>query len=384
MAPYVSKIWVYPVKACRGTEVQSADLVKSGFALDRQWCVVDSEGKRYPRNEFLSQRKLRHLATVAVEVREGEGVLRITSDNPAVPMEPLIVPLVEEAYGNQQSVSVVCGGASTTDPENATWCLGTVESKSAGPEAEQWFTDFLLAADVEKKSKPRTRFQLVRMPAAGTRSCADYCGPDQKTGAVKGIPGAKMDAFGARAGDGAAFHDFAPFLLISEASCRDTAERMGLAMYPPESMRASIMVSGCAAWEEEEWLSFDVGGCRFRKIKECPRCSVPCRNQATGDYVFAGSPPKRDGVAGSKLQLQVTLGKVFPKKAKDPEWGSWAGPVMGVYVGHDDAPGSISVGSPVTVVEKVRAPVRCCSPMVIVPVVLAPLLAFALMKYRSP
>ncbi|KAJ9457407.1 hypothetical protein DIPPA_05813 [Diplonema papillatum] len=44
--------------------------------------------------------------------------------------------------------------------------------------------------------------------------------------------------------------------------------------------------------------------------------------------VRKGSPPKRDGVAGSKLQLQATLGKVFAKKAKDPvpQWGSWTGP----------------------------------------------------------
>ena len=62
----------------------------------------------------------------------------------------------------------------------------------------------------------------------------------------------------------------------------------------------------------------------LRKIKECPRCTVPCRDGMSGGWVF----PEQ------KLRLWSVLKKAFPLKAIDPEWGTWAGPFFGVYFGH--------------------------------------------------
>ena len=75
-----------------------------------------------------------------------------------------------------------------------------------------------------------------------------------------------------------------------------------------------------AAWEEEDWIKFTIGGHSFRKVKECARCTVPGRDQQTGEFHFKGG--SFDGVKGKLLTAQTTLMKAFPVKAADPEWAS--------------------------------------------------------------
>lgn len=99
----------------------------------------------------------------------------------------------------------------------------------------------------------------------------------------------------------------------------------------------------------------EIGAHTFRKIKECPRCTVPGRNQTTGEFHFKGG--EYEGVAGKLLTPQNTLSKMFPAKAADDEWASWKGPVFGVYVSPNvetTATGSLRVGD-VVKVTKARA-----------------------------
>jgi hypothetical protein len=53
----------------------------------------------------------------------------------------------------------------------------------------------------------------------------------------------------------------------------DLNDRMGTSTYPIESFRSNVVVSSEAmgAWEEEDWLEFQVGELQFRKLKECAR-----------------------------------------------------------------------------------------------------------------
>ena len=271
--PRVSELWVFPIKSCQGTQVKSVEVTPAGFALDRVWCVVDAGGARYPAGEYLSQRKMRCLATVGVEIR-GDDLLVTAPGMPA-----LSVPIDERAVADNAEVPVVCGGISTTDPEGSSWVLGRVNAKSAGSEAEAWFTEYLNKADVDKQSRPRARYILARMPKKERRKVAEYAGPTATT-RFEGIPGAACKEFqGVREKDGAAFHDFAPFLMTSASSLRHLNELMGTKGYPMVPFRGSIVVDGCNPWEEESWAEFRAGGFDFNYIKECPRCSIPTRDQ---------------------------------------------------------------------------------------------------------
>jgi hypothetical protein len=42
--------------------------------------------------------------------------------------------------------------------------------------------------------------------------------------------------------------------------------------------------------------------------------------------------------------LWKTLKALYPRKYSDPEWGSWAGAYMGIYMGNMGKIGKISVG----------------------------------------
>lgn len=56
---YVSALFVYPIKSCRGIAVQSAHATPRGFAGDRLMMIVDEHGN------MLTQRELPHMALIA-------------------------------------------------------------------------------------------------------------------------------------------------------------------------------------------------------------------------------------------------------------------------------------------------------------------------------
>eukprot|EP01060_Flectonema_neradi_P037720 TRINITY_DN7676_c0_g1_i1.p1 TRINITY_DN7676_c0_g1~~TRINITY_DN7676_c0_g1_i1.p1 ORF type:complete len:375 (+),score=61.32 TRINITY_DN7676_c0_g1_i1:45-1169(+) len=364
MAPYVSELWVFPIKSAQGTRVRSAEMAPTGFELDRKWCIIDVRGDRYRAGEYLSQRKMKCLAKVGVKI--GDDHLTVTAEG----MPELKVPISESHYESNEDVEVSCGGHSTTDPENGSWELGKINGKYCGAEAEEWFTKFLNEADSGKESLPRAQYKLVRMMNKTMRRCTDFAGKNIIKEKAN-LPGAVTAHFNVREGDGVAFQDYAPFLMTSSSSCRDLDAKMGTKGYPVLSFRGSIVVDGCDPWEEETWTEFKVGPYLFRKIKECPRCSIPCRDQTTGEFVFSKSG--FDGVRASSLFPTMTLRKMFPAKAADAEWGIWKGPFMGVYVGHDSQEGSIEEGMPITVLkrEKTFADKLCSIATVAAPVAAA-------------
>eukprot|EP00756_Hemistasia_phaeocysticola_P007690 Hpha_TRINITY_DN14371_c0_g1::TRINITY_DN14371_c0_g1_i1::g.87178::m.87178 len=343
----LEQLWVFPVKGCQGIRYDEWPLSPTGLLYDRQWCIVDADGTRYPKNEYLSGRKLPRLAGIGVAFvgkAPGDGMqLVLTAEG----MTPLEVPVQPEAYQEGEEVGVYCGGRSTTDPKATSWELGIMKARSAGRRAEEWLTEVLNREDFEvdplRRKLPKSRFLLVRAMPTDMRAVTTYAGPN----ATKGIGGQSLAHVPARDGDGVAFQDWSPFLLTSLSSAADLARRMGSSSYPVLSARGSIVVDGAPAWDEEEWLDFSIGPIAFRKLKECPRCSVPNRDQTTGSFLLeAGSYL---GAVGTKYLPMATLRRAFPQKADDDEWGIWKGPFFGVYVGHDSAQGVLRRGMPVRV-----------------------------------
>ncbi|KDQ51141.1 hypothetical protein JAAARDRAFT_41407 [Jaapia argillacea MUCL 33604] len=55
----VDKIYVHPIKSCKGTSVQSSTYTPEGLDYDRKWCVVDSE-----TNKILTARELAKLVLI--------------------------------------------------------------------------------------------------------------------------------------------------------------------------------------------------------------------------------------------------------------------------------------------------------------------------------
>lgn len=347
----VTELWVFPVKGCQGIRVDEWEMAPTGLAYDRHWCVVDRNGTRFPEREYISGRKLPKLATIGVAfVGSGDAALLVLT---AEGMQPLEVPCCLADYEDREAVDVRCSGFSTTDPESRGWQLGSIPSRSAGEVAEAWVTEYLNRGDVDPdhRKSPPARYMLVRGMPDAMRSVADYAGPSAKMG----LEGQRLAYVNAHPGDGVAFQDWAPFLLTNLQSGRDLGARMGTTDavgYPVLSCRGSIVVDGAPAWAEEDWLAFTIGGTAFRKLKECPRCVTPNRDQTTGEFLFEKGNYR--GASGGRMKPMGTLRRAFPQKAGDAEWGIWAGPFFGVYVGHAGARGTLRVGTPV-VVQRSRA-----------------------------
>jgi len=333
----VSELWIYPIKACQGVKQEVVAVGCSGFWLDRAWCVVDVSGNRQAKNEAISQRRLPKLASVQVQIDVEHGVLRISA--PEYP--PLIVPISEAQYVNNEDVLVECGGMSTTS--DGGWSLGVLRGKSAGEAAERWFSEYLNTVASER---PCGRYVLVRSLQNDLRRLDRYVGPGQapysdSMRAQRNGEGSpfRLQRLAVNGQDSIRFQDMAPVHLANQASLVDLAQRMGVESYPVQCFRPNVVVTGAHAWQEELWDRFCIGSISFRGWKPTPRCTVPTRNQSTGDFQI----PK------NKALVTVTLRKHWPKKCVDEEWGQeWQGPSFGVSVGCDET-GSLRVGDRVTI-----------------------------------
>ena len=352
----ISDLRVYPVKACQGISLKTAELGQAGFRLDRVFSILDLHGIRHTERQALSQRKLPKLATLKITMDEANDTLTIEAPA-AAGLPPLTVPLEEENYRDADDVTVVCSGESTTSA--GSWSLGSMKSKLVGRGSADWLTSYLntVAPTTLAKRNP-ARYVLVRSMAGGQRDMTKYAGPTQRDDSPF-----QMQKLPVIKGDRVRYHDFAPFLLVARESIKDLSAKMNTTAaaaasaaasgpaaaasaagraYPLEPFRPNIVVDRTRrAWEEEEWQDFDVGRTAFRRLKVCARCTVPARDQQTGEFINQGN----------KLLVQKTLRKMFPDKCEDEEWGvDWQGPTFGIHVGHGGiAGGRLAIGDDVTV-----------------------------------
>ena len=335
----LDEIWIYPIKSCRGVQVQSARVTPAGLQYDRMMCVVDLEGTVVARCEAISQRKMPVLATVEVSLADDASSIRLCAPG----MPPLKLPLDEGSHQMEPLITVQASSVSTE--EGGGWWLGqtTARQSIAG---SAWFSEYLNrnAGDL---------LQPSLLVSGGSRPasfalCFCYGRGIEMTSYPPIVPLTELASSDARfEGNLRKFADFAPFHLVNQASADFVARCSATPSYPIGSFRANFVVRTGEAWEEETWARITMRSAHsgtpklvLRKIKECARCTAACRDSHSGRWVFPED----------KLKLFRVLGKVFPRKCVDPEWGSWAGPVFGVYFGHSGADGAIlRVGDEITV-----------------------------------
>lgn len=220
----ISELVVYPVKACRGVSVTSARVTKTGFELDRAFCVVDTIGnvvwkaswEKLPppvgqqparacaysrastftnrKGEAISQRALPVLATIGVALSASGDELTLSAPgkpqvvrkalhpvprhclSPPSGMRDLKVPTAIEAYEKAPEIEIFASG-NTTPSLGASapggWNFGSIMCRCYEP-ASAWLTEYLNrtvdpaqpGVYVSGKSKTST-FALVRSVTSG-------------------------------------------------------------------------------------------------------------------------------------------------------------------------------------------------------------------------
>jgi uncharacterized protein YcbX len=210
----VSSLLYYPVKACRGFEVQSAQVERMGLAHDRRMMVVTTEG------DHLTQREHPKLALVTPTLQG--NVLTLSAPN-------------------FDSLQLTVQTNGVTQPVNI-WHSKGVQAVDQGDEAAAWFSDWLGAP-----------VRLVHIADGYIRKVNPQ--------------------YAVREDDHTGFADGYPILLISEESLQDLNSRLE-APVPMNRFRPNLVVRGCEPYAEDTWNQIRIGDVELSIVKPCPRCEV--------------------------------------------------------------------------------------------------------------
>lgn len=218
----IGSLVIYPIKSCRGVEVNVAEVTRYGLRDDRRWMLTD------PRGRFLSQRTAPALARIATAIVDDALLLAVDGD----PARSLRLPR-ELRDGPRRSVEV--------------W-RSRVEA-IAHAEGSSFVSQFL--------GRPA---ELVYLPDDVERAVeAPYAEPN----------------------DVVSFADAFPFLLASVASLRDLNTRLG-APVTMRRFRPNLVVEGARPFDEDAWVRLRIGELTFRAPKPCARCVVVDLDPETG------------------------------------------------------------------------------------------------------
>ena len=217
----VSNLIYYPIKGCRGVEVEAACVERMGLEHDRRMMVVTVEG------EFLTQRNAPRLALVAPTLKD--GVLRLSAPG----------------YDSIQLGLQTSGTPWLVD----VWKSRGVQSIDQGEEAAAWFSDWLGQA-----------VRLVHF--------------------ADGYQRFVNEAYAVNADDHTGFADGYPILLTSEEGLQDLNSRLETPV-PMNRFRPNLVVRGCEPFAEDTWNRIQIGDVQLAVVKPCARCEVTTIDKET-------------------------------------------------------------------------------------------------------
>ncbi|MGB8981642.1 MAG: MOSC N-terminal beta barrel domain-containing protein [Anaerolineales bacterium] len=219
----ISNIIYYPIKACRGFEVDSVCVERMGLEHDRRMMVVTPAGK------FLTQREVPRLALATPKLDHGT---------------------LELSAPDYDSLQLGIRTSGTPWPVDI-WKSQGVHAIDQGEEAAGWFSDWL-----------GTPVRLVHFADGYKRRVSqEYAvNEDDHTG----------------------FADGYPILLTSEEGLQDLNSRLEMPV-PMDRFRPNLVVKGCEPFAEDTWNRIRVGDVELAVVKPCARCVVTTIDKETLD-----------------------------------------------------------------------------------------------------
>ena len=225
----LASLFIHPVKSCAGLRVERWTVEDTGFRFDRQWMVVDADGRLFTQRQDPRMALIRPTLT-------GDALLL---DAPGMPQ--LRLPF--DAAGPSRPVQVWSDSVSGIDQGDA---------------ASQWLGDVLQA-----------RLWLVRFDASQPRVVdADWTGEHRSH---------------------TMFADGFPFLVASSEGVAELNRRLaerGLDTVGIERFRPNLVIEGVDPHGEDflDELRFETpeGPVVVKLVKPCVRCTIPSVDPATG------------------------------------------------------------------------------------------------------
>lgn len=221
----VAALYIYPIKSLGGIELSKARITRRGLEYDRRWMLVDSN------NQFLTQRTHPEMALLKTAIESSCIVVHHLND-PSVkvklPLHPAPAATVTVKVWEDQC-----------------------EAQYAENDINEWFS-----------LKLGFPCKAVYMPESSERKLDPRYAISNK--------------------DITGFADGYPLLMISEASLEDLNSRLEEPL-PMDRFRPNIVISGTAAFAEDEMKKFFINNIPFYGVKLCGRCPITTTNQKTGE-----------------------------------------------------------------------------------------------------
>jgi uncharacterized protein YcbX len=217
----ISSLIYYPIKACRGFEVESTCVECMGLEHDRRMMVVT------PVGECLTQREFPRLALVTPKLQNGSLELS------APGYDSLQFGI--QSSGTPVSVNI--------------WKSKGVHAIDQGEEAAQWFSDWL-----------GTDVRLVHFADGYIRRVNEKWAVNED--------------------DHTGFADGYPILLTSEEGLQDLNSHLEQPV-PMNRFRPNIVVKGCEPFAEDTWNRIRIGDVELAVVKPCARCEVTTIDKET-------------------------------------------------------------------------------------------------------
>ena len=217
----ISRLFIYPIKSCAGTEVRELLFDANGPIGDRRFLIIDADGR------FMTQREHKAMAHIRPEI--GASCLDISA--PGYDSIRISLP----ASGERRNVQV--------------WG-STPQGVDCGDEVAQWLSAIL-----------GTPCRLVQLPEDNAR-IADrkYAPYDTGVGYADGFP-----------------------LLVTSQQSLDAISQLSGVDADVRRFRPNIVVDGAAEpFAELSWRVLKTtGGHQIDLVKPCERCVIPTRDPDT-------------------------------------------------------------------------------------------------------
>jgi len=255
----VSSIAFYPIKSCRGISIAEANCSEYGVDLDRQWAILDGEGR------VVTQCSKESLALIVPTVDGNQ--LKVEAPG----MQPLFLPLRIDNSRPQIDIDLLGLSGSAV---------------RVGKDADDWFSKYM--------GKPHTLVTFSK----------SLCKPryllDHKKHGKKPLVSDK---------DKIAFANGCPYLLISENSLNEVNKQCTKFECSMQRFRPNIVVSGCEAFSEDAWKCLKIGSAEFRCLHRCGRC------------ILLNVDPET-GIRDKQEPLQTLRSFRLVSKDDDPSYGN--------------------------------------------------------------
>ena len=244
----ITALQIYPVKSCRGIQVSSRKLLKTGLELDRNWMFIDAQAKK-----FITIREYRKMTLIDTALEDGMLHLSIRGTNTRI---------------------------STPAPPTRDWleknCVLEPDIDIWDEKTDAWLYDSHMTAPISELLGIDVRFV--------------YKGPTPRMNGGNGDPelyGEEQPHY---------FADMMSVLIGSESSLAELNSRLAAQGHDEltiERFRPNIIVKGGEPWSEDSWKRVRIHSPQTEARPDgtvslnldvpnrCLRCQVPNVNPET-------------------------------------------------------------------------------------------------------